>query len=143
MRLAHFAVFVSCAAMAAGSVQAKAVSEADLRTHIEILASDAFEGRKPGTEGEAKTVQYIAQQWARSGLKPAATDGSWFDAVPLIQRGQGSAEYAFAAKGRKLRIVSQEIILIGKQADYARTDLPLIFTGAGVKADGSVAADVA
>jgi hypothetical protein len=61
----------------------------------------------------------------------------------LIQRGQGSAEYVFAAKGRKLRIVSEEIILIGKQANYARTDLPLIFTGAGVKADGSVAADVA
>ncbi len=143
MRLAHFAVFVSFAAMAAGSVHAKAVSEADLRAHIEILASDAFEGRKPGTEGEAKTVQYIAERWARSGLKPAATDGSWFDAVPLIQRGQGSAEYVFAAKSRKLRIVSEEIILIGKQADYARTDLPLIFAGAGVKADGSVAADVA
>jgi hypothetical protein len=143
MRVAHFALFASFAAMAAGSVHAKPVSEADLRTHIAVLASDAFEGRKPGTEGEAKTVQYIAQQWAKAGLKPAATDGSWFDAVPLIQRGQGSAEYAFTAKGRKLRIASEEIILIGKQADYARKDLPLIFTGAGVKADGSVAADVA
>jgi hypothetical protein len=143
MRVAHFALFASFAAMSAGSVHAKPVSEADLRTHIAVLASDAFEGRKPGTEGEAKTVQYIAQQWAKAGLKPAATDGSWFDAVPLIQRGQGSAEYAFTAKGRKLRIASEEIILIGKQADYARKDLPLIFTGAGVKADGSVAADVA
>lgn len=143
MRLAHFAVFVSFAAMATGSVYAKAVSEADLRTHIEVLASDAFEGRKPGTEGETKTVKYIAEQWAKAGLKPAATDGSWFDAVPLIQRGQGSAEYAFTAKGRKLRVASDEIILIGKQADYVRKDLPLIFTGAGVKADGSVTADVA
>jgi len=38
MRLAHFAVFVSFAAMSAGSVHAKAVREADLRAHIEILA---------------------------------------------------------------------------------------------------------
>jgi len=106
MRLAHFAVFVSFAAISAGSVHAKAVREADLRAHIEILASDAFEGRKPGTEGEAKTVKYIAEQWARSGLKPAATDGGWFDAVPLIQRGQGGAEYTFTAKDRKLRIAS-------------------------------------
>lgn len=125
------------------SAYAKGVSEADLRGHIEILASDAFEGRKPGTEGEAKTVKYIAEQWAKAGVKPAAADGSWFEPVPLIQRGQGSATYAFTAKGRKLRVASDEIVLIGKESQYARKDLPVIFTGAGVKADGTVVADVA
>lgn len=62
---------------------AKGVSETDLREHIAVLASDEFEGRKPGTEGEAKTVKYIAEQWAKAGLKPAAGDGSWFEPVPL------------------------------------------------------------
>jgi Peptidase family M28 len=123
--------------------RSKGVSEADLRGHIEILASDAYEGRKPGTEGEAKTVKYIAEQWAKAGLKPAAADGSWFEPVPLIQRGQGSAEYAFTTKARKLRIGSDEIVLIGKEADYAKKDLPVVFTGAGVTSNGSVAANVA
>lgn len=122
---------------------AKGVTEADLRGHIEMLASDEFEGRKPGTEGEAKTVKYIAEQWAKAGLKPAAADGGWFEPVPLVQRGQGSAEYAFTTKARKLRIGSDEIILIGKEADYTKKDLPVIFTGAGVKSDGTVAADIA
>lgn len=131
------------ALLTSASAYAKGVSEADLRGHIEILASDAFEGRKPGTEGEAKTVKYIAEQWAKAGVKPAAADGSWFEPVPLIQRGQGSATYAFTAKGRKLRVASDEIVLIGKESQYARKDLPVIFTGAGVKADGTVAADVA
>lgn len=131
------------ALLTATSAYAKGVSEADLRSHIEILASDAFEGRKPGTEGEAKTVKYIAEQWAKAGVKPAAADGSWFEPVPLIQRGQGSATYAFTAKGRKLRVASDEIVLIGKESQYTRKDLPIIFTGAGVKADGAVAADVA
>ncbi len=128
-----------------GSAHARSngVSEADLRGHIEILASDAYEGRKPGTEGEAKTVKYIAGQWAKAGLKPSAANGSWFEPVPLIQRGQGSAEYVFTAKARKLRIGSDEIVLIGKEADYAKRDLPVIFTGAGVTSDGSVAANVA
>jgi Peptidase family M28 len=143
MRLANSAIFTSLMFLAAAPALAKGVSEADLRGHIAILASDEFEGRKPGTEGEAKTVKYIAETWAKAGLKPAATDGSWFDPVPLVQRGQGSTAYTFTAKGRKLRVVSDEIILIGKQAEYAKADLPLIFTGAGVKSDGSVAADVA
>jgi hypothetical protein len=142
MRLARFALLISATALVSGPVMAKGVTEADLRAHIEILASDAFEGRKPGTEGEAKTVKYIAEAWANAGLKPAAADGSWFDPVPLIQRGQGSLKYAFSAKGRKLKIGSDDIILISKQADYVRSDLPLVFTGSGVKADGTVAADV-
>jgi len=142
MRLARYAFLISTAALACGPLSAKGVTEADLRGHIEILASDAFEGRKPGTEGENKTVKYIAEAWAKAGLKPAAADGSWFDPVPLIQRGQGSSTYAFTANDRKLRIVSDDIILIGKQAAYTRSNLPLIFTGAGVAANGKVAADV-
>lgn len=143
MRLSQLAFFVSAASLVSVPVLAKGVTEADLRGHIEILASDEFEGRKPGTEGEAKTVQYIAKAWAKAGLQPAAADGSWFDAVPLVQRGQGNAKYTFTAKGRKLRVASEDIILIGQQADYARSGLPLVFTGSGVKSDGTVAADVA
>lgn len=143
MRLSQLAFFVSAASLVSGPVLAKGVTEADLRGHIEILASDEFEGRKPGTEGEAKTVQYIAKAWAKAGLQPAAADGSWFDAVALVQRGQGIAKYTFTANGRKLRVASDDIILIGQQAAYARSDLPLVFTGSGVKIDGTVAADVA
>ncbi|WP_295495875.1 M28 family peptidase [Sphingorhabdus sp. EL138] len=142
MRLARFAFLVSFAALASGPLFAKGVTEADLRGHVEILASDAFEGRKPGTAGETKTIKYIADAWAKAGLKPAAADGSWFDPVPLIQRGQGSSTYAFTAKGRTLRIVSDDIVLIGQKAAYTRSNLPLIFTGAGVTAKGQVAADV-
>ena len=36
-----------------------AVSAEDLLTHIKTLASDDFEGRAPGTVGEAKTVAYL------------------------------------------------------------------------------------
>lgn len=143
MRLVHSAIFAGLISLTASPLLSKAVTEADLRAHIAILASDDFEGRKPGTEGEAKTVKYIAEQWAKAGLKPAATDGSWFEPVGLIQRGQGNLKYGFTSKGRKLRVTSDDIILIGKQADYVRNNLPLVFTGAGVKADGTVAANVA
>lgn len=143
MRLFKLAVFATFAFLATAPAVAKGVSEIELREHIAVLASDEFEGRKPGTPGEAKTVKYIAEQWAKAGLKPAASDGGWFEPVPLIQRGRGDATFVFHSGGRKLRIVSDEIILIGKEARYAKTGLPVVFVGIGVTADGGVAADVA
>ena len=121
---------------------AKGVTEADLREHIAVLASDDFEGRAPGTEGEAKTVKYIADAWTRAGLKPGAKDGSWFDPVALVSRGQGTATAAFSVKDRKLRVASDDIVLIGRDAQYSNK-LPLMFAGYGVKADGDAVDNVA
>ena len=87
----------------ASVAQANAISEDDLRPHIAVLASDAFEGREPGTEGERKTTAYISEQWAKAGLKPAATDGSWLDPVQLIRRGPGGIRMMRAADLRPRR----------------------------------------
>lgn len=122
---------------------ANAIREEDLRPHIKVLASDEFEGREPGTPGEAKTTAYISEQWQKAGLTPAATDGSWFDPVQLVRRGPGTAEFKFFARGEKLRFADDEIILIGKEAKYARNKLPVWFAGYGINADGKVAGDVA
>lgn len=46
----------------------------DLRAHIGFLASDALEGRGAGTIGSKIASQYVAQHWARLGLKPANGD---------------------------------------------------------------------
>jgi Peptidase family M28 len=132
-----------CAALLASPALAKPIKESDLRPHIAILASDDFEGRGPGTEGERKTTAYISEQWAKAGLKPAASDGSWLDPVPLVRRGPGQANFQFQAKGDKLRFADDEIVLIGRDADYKRDKVPLFFAGYGVGADGKVAGDVA
>ncbi len=52
--------------------------------HIKVLASDAFEGRGPGTPGEAKTVAYLTEQFKGFGLKPGNPDGTYVQDVPLI-----------------------------------------------------------
>lgn len=126
----------------ASAAHPNAISEDDLRPHIEILASDAFEGREPGTEGERKTTAYISQQWQKAGLKPAASDGSWLEPVQLIRRAPGSAEYQFHAKGNALRFAGDEIVLVSKEPSYARSKLPLWFGGYGIGADGKAAGDV-
>ena len=139
----HWAFGLIIAVLPAPAALANSISEDDLRPHIEVLASDAFEGREPGTEGERKTTAYISAEWAKAGLKPAATDGSWLDSVPLIRRGPVTAEFQFYARGEKLRFIGDEIALIGKEASYARSKLPLWFAGYGVDASGKVAGDVA
>lgn len=131
------------AAMLASAGHATKISEDDLRPHIEVLSSDEFEGREPGTEGERKTTAYLSEQWAKAGLKPGASDGSWLEPVPLVRRGPGTADFKFHARGEKLRFADDEIVLVGKEESYSRDKLPLWFAGYGVTADGKVAGDVA
>jgi Zn-dependent M28 family amino/carboxypeptidase len=55
-----------------------------LMGHIEVLASDAFEGRAPGTDGEQKTVAYLVEQLKKIGLAPGNPDGTYVQKVPLV-----------------------------------------------------------
>jgi len=52
--------------------------------HIEVLASDEFEGRLPGTAGEEKTVSYLIEQFHALGLEPGNPDGGYTQDVTLV-----------------------------------------------------------
>src|SRR5688572_19687121 len=49
---------------------ASEITPGDFAEHVRVLASDAFEGRAPGSAGEEKTVAYLTAQFERMGLKP-------------------------------------------------------------------------
>ena len=55
----------------------------ELMAHIKTLASDAYEGRAPGTPGEEMTVNYLTDQFQKLGLKPGNPDGTYIQKVPL------------------------------------------------------------
>lgn len=52
--------------------------------HVQVLASDDFEGRAPGTRGEQLTRDYIAREFERAGLEPGNANGTYFQGVPLV-----------------------------------------------------------
>ncbi len=54
-----------------------------LLAHINVLASDEFEGRAPGTKGEDLSVAYITDQFKKLGLKLGNPDGTYTQEVPL------------------------------------------------------------
>ncbi len=63
---------------------ADGITPALLARHIKVLASDAFQGRRPFTAGEEKATNYLASEFKKLGLQPAP-NGSYFQAVPLVE----------------------------------------------------------
>jgi hypothetical protein len=47
----------------------------NLENHIKFLASDALEGRRAGTPGEQKAVDYIISQYQNAGIKAMGSSG--------------------------------------------------------------------
>ena len=46
-----------------------------LQSHVQFMASDALEGRRAGSVGEQKAVDYIVNQYQQIGLLPAGEQG--------------------------------------------------------------------
>ncbi|OYW18258.1 MAG: hypothetical protein B7Z54_06445, partial [Sphingobacteriales bacterium 12-47-4] len=47
----------------------------NLQAHIGFLADDKLEGRRAGTEGEKKAMDYISGQFQKIGIQPKGTEG--------------------------------------------------------------------
>ena len=63
---------------------AAAVDTTVLRAHLEFLADDALEGRRPGTRGGDLAARYIAAEFQRMGLEPAGDSATYYHRVPII-----------------------------------------------------------
>lgn len=55
----------------------------DIKGYLKVLSSDSFMGRKPFTEGETRTVDYLQSQFKAVGLEPG-NNGSYTQDVPMI-----------------------------------------------------------
>ena len=75
------------AALPAPAVPLNALPTIDpqrIMEHIKVLASDKFQGRKPGSPGEELTGRYLEAQFKALGLKPGNPDGTYVQKVPLV-----------------------------------------------------------
>ena len=67
---------------AALALEPSRFDDANIRSTIQTLSSDAFGGRAPASAGETLTTDYIVTQFRRYGLQPA-NHGSFLQEVPL------------------------------------------------------------
>jgi Zn-dependent M28 family amino/carboxypeptidase len=132
-----FAVMVplllaGCAAVSSRP-PAAAVSAAEYERHIATLASDEFEGRKPGTAGERKTVDYLVAEFKKLGLQPG-NRGAWTQEVPIVEITAGSD--AQLRLGEASLAYGKDMVIWTKRVapEIALADSPLVFVGHGVVA---------
>ena len=75
---------------------AATITEADMRTHLTILASDAYMGRDTGKEGQKMAAAYLKEQFQKDGippvpvLRPGLIEDGYFQPYPLIEEKKGS-----------------------------------------------------
>ncbi|MCJ2185324.1 M28 family peptidase [Novosphingobium beihaiensis] len=110
--------------------------EARLRAHIEVLASDDFDGREPGTEGEAKTLRYLGREWYNIGLVSGTNDpgNEWFAPVTLVAREPAASSARFLRKGYRTPITPQDVLVLTSGKRSLVRNAPLLFVG---RADGT------
>lgn len=56
---------------------AQTITGADIRKHLEVLASDAYEGRETGQEGNRKAAKYISDYYTSLGLPDIGDHGKY------------------------------------------------------------------
>ncbi len=112
------------------------ISAESLLSEIKTLSSDDFEGRKPGSAGEQKTLAFVQQQFQQAGLKPGNPDGTYLQNVPLA--GVTSKNQAeFVVKGKKLALADKKdyIALSSRYAASVEVKASdIVFVGYGVVA---------
>jgi Zn-dependent M28 family amino/carboxypeptidase len=107
-----------------------------LLAHVEVLASDEFEGRLPGTAGEEKTVAYLIEQFRSLGLEPGNPDGGYTQDVTLVGV-RSSTTGAIDVAGRTLPLAFPDNFVGVSYRDGDRVEVTgseLVFVGYGVDA---------
>lgn len=114
-----------------------AFSADSMKQHIAMLASDSFMGRKPFTEGEKRTINYLQQEFAASGLEPG-NGNSFLQEVPMVNIKATAAPsmQVQSAKGNfTLKAFDDYIIWTDKtDTSISLDNSELVFAGYGVVA---------
>jgi len=109
---------------------------ADLKADLYFLASDALQGRMSLQPGDEAATQWVAAEFAKAGLEPAAGNSSYLQAVPLIEyRADRDASFVALKRGDKITQWRAPEVVGGFHDDLEIT-APLMFAGYGITAPG-------
>ncbi len=124
----------------ADMAEAAAVIGAEgLQRDVTQLASDEFEGRGPGSEGDRLARAYLASRLAEAGCEPAFAGGSWEQPLTLVGLTTELPErWTFTGReGVDVSIRRWDEYLGGigvQQPGAAIDDAPVYFVGYGIEA---------
>jgi peptidase M28-like protein len=102
-----------------------------IRDVTAALSSPEFEGRGTGQRGGDKAAQYIADRFAKIGLKPLGENGTYLQAIKF-KSAQVLAETSVKVGDAALKHGEDYVILPPYNYDHADADGGLVFVGFGV-----------
>src|SRR5882672_7208078 len=132
---------LSCVVLAAGILLAEKTHVPKIdpqRMHdtVKYLSSDELEGRGTGQKGGDAAANWIAEQFKSYGLKPAGSNGSYFQDVPMVGvRSLPATTFAFVpANGSTVELKNLDDYVTSNetQTESADVDAPVVFVGYGI-----------
>jgi Zn-dependent M28 family amino/carboxypeptidase len=131
------ALLAGFAVTTAAAPKTDAIEEGVYRAHIARLASDEFAGRKPGTEAEKRTLDYLEAEFRKLGLKPG-NGTSFLQEVPMVEITAGSdAALRFTTSGTVADLKFRDDMVIWTKRVKPAESIdasPMVFVGHGVTA---------
>ncbi len=120
----------------ADSAAIKAIDEQGFDQYLSVLASDDFQGRKPFTVGETKTINYLQEEFKKLGLEPGNGD-SYFQEVPLVDIKAIPGQMTIAGAKGKITLNHLDDFVGASRRVRPQVNIkesPMIFAGYGIVA---------
>ena len=119
--------------VAAPAALAQDASTSRTRGHVEVLASERFEGRQAGSDGERLAAEYIAAELARIGAQPLPGRSDLFLPFEFTAGSRdGGSELVVAHEGGATVRFSGDAIQALSFSDDAEVSGEAVFAGYGL-----------
>jgi hypothetical protein len=124
---------------------AKSITDKDLKEHLYTYASDEFEGRDTGEEGQKKAVEYLKNYYKSIGIEPGDPDKDYFQPMTLTLRGRRGREGKKVDTENVIAIIkgtekADEYVVISAHLDHVGVnESGEIYNGADDDGSGTVA----
>jgi Zn-dependent M28 family amino/carboxypeptidase len=126
---------VACAPARRVAPPSHDIDEDLYRAQLSALASDEFAGRRPGTEGETRTVAYLVAEFRRLKLKPVSGD-SYLQNVPMIEfTPDAPPSLSMSGRGPVMVLGAGRDMVIRSSRELAQVTVQgseLVFAGYGI-----------
>lgn len=104
------------------------IDQEDLKKHLSILASDEFQGRETGKEGQRKASVYLRTEFEKMGLLPVSAEG-YTQQFSLIQK--VLAKRTFSVNQQEM-VIGEDFTVDKDRNKIELLSSDLVFVGFGI-----------
>ncbi|MCB9337647.1 MAG: M28 family peptidase [Lewinellaceae bacterium] len=112
---------------------AATITKEDMEKYLTVLASDEYEGRETGTEGQRKAADYIAAHFEKLGLPKIGDGGTYFQKIAFTAENWDNGQIELEVNGERYRHLTDFLSFPSANSDRPtfKTD-EIIFLGYGI-----------